>query len=143
MSVVDTIVRLGPIVSAVIVAILGAQLWRIAAEKRKMAAEAKRTDADSAGAIGAAALQLLDPYTRAFRLIDRWSFDMNARMDRYEDRDDEWEDWGRYAIRTVREYGLELDPPPGPANFGPRPALHPLVDRGNGEPGGPGTVRDA
>jgi hypothetical protein len=144
MNAVETVARLAPVFGTVIAIILGAQLWKIGSEKRKMAAETKKTDVDSAVAIGVAAVQLIHPYSRAFQLIDKWSVQVNRRIDVMEDYIDRTEDWQHHVLRKIRSgESDQIDPPPRRPDFGPRPAFHPLVDRGDDGTGGDDPVRDA
>ena len=135
---VDNLVKVGGVVAAILTIVMGQQVWYIRAELRKRdtetgrtKAETDKTAADYVGALGAATVQLLEPYDKVMGRFDHWAMALNSRADAMENYIDLMVDWETDVVRRVNESPTPMNlpaPPPRPA-FGPRPPFSPLMDR--------------
>lgn len=103
----DTGLKILTVVISLIVALLGAQLWRIRSDNRKTNAEASGAEATAGATVAATALTLVQP--------------LGAKVSELNRTVDEWEAYGRQVhtweaivVRVCDANGLTLPTAPTP-----------------------------
>lgn len=103
----DTVLKVLTIVVSLVVALLGAQLWRVRSENRRANSEANNHDATAASTVTATALSLVGP-------LSTKNAELNATVNLWERYEIMQRSWNSLVFRTAEEAGVTLPPPPEP-----------------------------
>lgn len=103
----DTALKILTIVVSLVVALLGAQLWKVRAENRRANSEANSNDATAASTVTATALSLVGP-------LSVKNTELNAALNLWERYEVSQRSWNALVARTAEEAGVTLPPPPDP-----------------------------
>lgn len=104
---VDTTIKVLTIVSSVVVALLGAQFWRIRSENRRVHSEADNNEASAASTVTATALSLVGP-------LSAKNAELNEGINAWEKYERDQRAWNLLVLREAAANNLSLPPPPDP-----------------------------
>lgn len=107
MTWLDPVLKILTVVVTLVVAVLGAQLWRVRSENRRLNSEANHNDASAASTVTAMALTLVAP-------LSERNTELNASVAAWERFEIEQRVWNQLAQRRTEEAGITLPPPPDP-----------------------------
>lgn len=107
MTWLDPVLKILTVVVTLVVGVLGAQLWRVRSENRRLNSEASHNDASAASTITAMALTLVAP-------LSARNAELNATVSAWEQYEDLQRMWNLSALRQAEEAGNPLPPPPDP-----------------------------
>ena len=103
----DTGLKILTVFVSLIVALLGAQLWRIRSDNRKINAEAGEGEARASATVTATVLTLVEPMGERIKQLNRTVND-------WEVYESEVHVWQGKVIRACRDADVTIPPPPVP-----------------------------
>jgi len=103
----DTGLKILTVVISLIVALLGAQLWRIRSDNRKTNAEASGVEATASATVAATALTLVEP-------LGLKVSQLNQTVNLWEAYGTEVHTWQAVVVRKCSDAGVVIPTPPVP-----------------------------